>query len=181
MKPGWMAAMTLATAAATTLPCRPTLLVTLENGQLAGSAVLGLAQGVATRIFARIGVRLVWRTGALDALIPCAEALRIILDENAPPNFSPSAMAYATVGGARTAIHVFYRRLAGEHTRQLTPMLLGHVFAHEIVHALEDVARHSPEGVLKAHWTQSDFNEMARGPLPLDPVDAELVLARFSF
>jgi hypothetical protein len=183
MKPGWMAsiAMTTAAVAAATGPCKPTLLLTLENGQLAAALALGMAQGVTARIFAQVGVRVIWRTGADPAaLLPCTEAVRIVLDEKAPAGFAADALAYATVGAAGTAIHVFYRRIQREHAAGLLPALLGHVFAHEVTHVLENVARHSEEGVLKAHWTQSDFDEMTFRPLRFASVDAELVRARFA-
>lgn len=183
MKPGWMTAIALATAATAvaTGPCKPTVLVTMENGQLAAALLLAMAEGTTNRIFAQVGVRVIWLAVAPPAaLLPCTAAVRIVLDEKAPAAFDAMAMAYATVGEfGTTTIHVFYNRLVRNHNRGLVPRLLGHVFAHEITHVLENVARHSETGLLKAHWTQSDFDDMTVGPLPFAAIDAELVRARF--
>lgn len=183
MKPGWMTTLTLATAAAAcaTVPvCKPTLLLTLEDGQLAGALLLGMAEGTTARIFAQLGIRTVWQSGGGPSLLPCAVAVRIVLESDAPARFGANTLGYATVGGRGAAIHIFLKRVIQSHTRELAPVLLGHVFAHEITHYLENTARHSEAGVLKAHWDAGDFDEMAAHPLPFAPEDAELVRARFA-
>jgi hypothetical protein len=55
------------------------------------------------------------------------------------------------------------------------PVLLGHVLAHEITHILQGVARHSAEGVMKAHWTEDDFAEMSFKPLRFTEEDITLI------
>ncbi len=47
--------------------------------------------------------------------------------------------------------------------------------AHEIRHVLERVDRHSATGVMKAHWTTSDYEEMAVRPLPFAGENVELI------
>jgi hypothetical protein len=37
------------------------------------------------------------------------------------------------------------------------PRVLGHVLAHEIGHVLQGTGRHSPSGVMKAHWDEDDY------------------------
>lgn len=59
------------------------------------------------------------------------------------------------------------------------PEFLGNVLAHELTHALEGVARHSSEGLMKANWSGRDYDEMARGPLAFAAVDLELLRAHF--
>jgi len=56
---------------------------------------------------------------------------------------------------------------------------LGHVMAHEIVHILEGVARHSSEGVMKARWSDHDCAELTSKPLPFAAEDLELIRAHF--
>jgi len=182
MKPGWMTAMTLATAAAglaTTGGCRPTVLVTMQNGTLVDALVLAMAESTTVRVFAQVGVRVAWTMGGGPAVLPCTERMEIVLDAEAPDHFSPTALAYATVGNTATAIHVFVNRVVYGHNRGLVPTLLGHVFAHEMVHVLENVARHSETGILKANWGRNDYDEMAMRPLPFAPEDAALVRAAF--
>ncbi len=68
------------------------------------------------------------------------------------------ALPYAESG---TTIHVFYRRIVESH-RELGAEILGHVIAHEIGHVLEGIARHSPEGLMKAHWGLHDYMTMKK-------------------
>jgi hypothetical protein len=62
-------------------------------------------------------------------------------------------MVPVTLGTARlnarwsTEIHVFYDRVSTLPDHSRMPEFLGHVLAHEIVHVLQDVVRHSSEGV----------------------------------
>jgi hypothetical protein len=182
MKPGCITAMTLASAAAalaTTGGCRPTVLVTVQNGTLVNAVVLAMAESTAARVFAQVGVRVAWTVGRGTALLPCTERMEIVLDAEAPARFSPTAMAYATVGESGTAIHVFVNRVLQTHARSLGPTLLGHVFAHEMVHVLENVSRHSDSGILKANWVRQDFDEMEMHPLPFAPEDAAMVRTAF--
>ena len=59
------------------------------------------------------------------------------------------------------------------------PEFLGNVLAHELTHALEGVARHSSEGLMKAVWSARDYDEMVRGPLPFAAEDLDLLRAHF--
>jgi hypothetical protein len=182
MKPGWMAGMGLAAAAATatcrTLDCAPRLTAWLENAALADRTALGIAQGTATRIFATAGVKLVWRIGSPAANPGCGFHVALVLDEAAPAKFAREAMGYATVGEIGATVHIFYKRVFLAYNRALAPVVLGHVFAHEMVHAIENMSRHSQTGVLKARWTSDDLDEMSLRPLPLAAIDAELVRYR---
>jgi hypothetical protein len=53
--------------------------------------------------------------------------------------------------------------------------VLGHVIAHEIAHVLEGVDRHSPDGVMKAHWNTKDYCRMMVHGLHFSPDEAELI------
>ena len=82
-------------------------------------------------------------------------------------------------GGGFTDIHVFYDRMLLFPDRQRMPEFLGHVLAHEIVHYLQGVARHSPEGLMKARWSDGDCAMMVARPLQLTAEDVELIRAHF--
>ena len=56
---------------------------------------------------------------------------------------------------------------------------LGNVLAHELTHALEGVARHSSEGLMKAFWALATCTRMARGPLAFAAEDLELLRSHF--
>ena len=73
------------------------------------------------------------------------EAIRVV---------DPRAMAFTNVSGRADAdVHVFYNRVAGFEDRVHMPEFLGNVLAHELAHALQGVARHSLEGLMKAVWS----------------------------
>ena len=57
----------------------------------------------------------------------------------------------------------------------LEQAVLAHVLAHEIGHALQRTNQHTPNGVMKAHWTTQDYDAMAKRPLPFSPVDVDLI------
>jgi hypothetical protein len=87
-------------------------------------------------------------------------------------------MAYAMPyleGGTR--IYVFVDRVAAMVPAGRVGTLLGHVLVHEITHGLEGISRHSPRGVMKAHWDTPDFRAMEVRPLPFDEQDVLLIHA----
>src|SRR5271157_2860370 len=93
-------------------------------------------------------------------------------------------MAFTNVGGGADAdVQVFYNRVAGFagfDNRLYMPELLGNVLAHELTHALEGVARHSSEGLMKAVWSADDYARMTRRrPLAFAAVDLELFRDHF--
>jgi hypothetical protein len=127
------------------------------------------AREVAAGIFARIGVRLEWHTAPA-----CPQnALRIRFSNKTAPSLQPGALAYAICGD--TQIVVFYDRVTGTVEQRIVPVLLGHVLAHEITHILQGVARHSPQGVMKAHWSGDDFRQMSFRPLTFTEDDITLI------
>ena len=146
------------------------------------------AEQVAAAAFAAAGIEVKWAVGKRLGKRPEAvsgEVLTVVFDALAPAQASPEAMAFTNVGGAADAdVHVFYNRVAGFggfHDRMYAPELLGNVLAHELTHALEGVARHSCEGLMKAVWSRDDYAKMARRrPLAFAAEDLELLRAHFS-
>jgi hypothetical protein len=61
---------------------------------------------------------------------------------------------------------VFYDRVQ-QISRQTVNegMVLGHAIAHELGHLLLGVDAHSPEGLMRAHWTSRDLALAAQGKL----------------
>jgi hypothetical protein len=143
-----------------------------------GALVPGLARAeqVASRIFAKIGVRVVFRGWGARKPAGDAVAIEIRLDSRTPANHHPGALAYATpYAGTAALIHIFFDRVLAQQADAWSGTLLGHVMAHEIGHILEGVDRHSAEGVMKARFVTEDFHQMTSGNLPFDPTDAELI------
>jgi hypothetical protein len=57
---------------------------------------------------------------------------------------------------------------------------MAHVLVHEITHLLEGVDRHSATGIMKARWSEGDYFEMRRKPLPFAQEDVNLIHAGLS-
>ncbi len=129
------------------------------------------ARSITTQMFAGIGVRIEWRH---PDSCP-ASALHISYSTTTAANLMPGALAYA-LPCEGTHIVVFYDRVrAAVVDPQEFLVLLAHVMAHEITHVLEGTARHSGEGVMKAHWTPADCSRMCWKPLPFADEDVELI------
>ena len=141
----------------------------------AGLIQTGLAERVASGIFADMGVKLDWLHGKRCP----ADALIITLTVNTPGGLMPGAVAYAQPYEGRH-VRVFYDRVSstlGVFPKSDVPKILGHVLAHEIGHMLQRTVRHSETGVMKAHWTAVDYKSMAVRPLPFTEEDVQLILA----
>jgi hypothetical protein len=129
------------------------------------------ARRIATQMFAGIGVGIEWH----HADSCPAGALRISYSTQTPGNLMPGALAYA-LPYEGTHIVVFYDRVqAAVIDPQKFPVLLAHVMTHEITHVLEGIARHSAEGVMKAHWTPGDYRRMCWKPLNFADEDVVLI------
>ena len=194
MNTAWIVSMAMAAELsapvhACAVNSEPTVIVYLQSDASVPVPELRRAQGVAAGIFSRIGVRLQWRRdrprkGGKSVKCPgqLVEAIEVSLEPKAPSSSRAGELAYATLhktSGVR--IHVFYDRVVAHGaTRDITGVLLGHVFAHEITHVLCNVPGHSPSGLMKAHWEKADLNEMAVGSLPLADVDVKLIRAHFA-
>jgi len=148
------------------------------------------SQQAATVIFARIRVQLIWRgqnqqtskvvAGCLGEPVTHDLAMEIV--PHAP---SPSNVALATampLADSGVRIVVFYDRvkplLEGHHAPEAT--ILGYVLAHEIAHVLQGTARHSETGIMRASWTDGDFQLMGTRLLTFTPEDVQLIRRRLA-
>jgi hypothetical protein len=138
----------------------------------------------ASRLLADAGIALEWHDGAPDSGVG-PEVVGITVVAKAPPDYDlppkrnalASALPYAT-GPVR--IQVYYDRLmdyvAAFGVR--APMVVGHVFAHEIGHVLEGIARHSEKGLMRARWSADDLWRITRYGLPFAAEDRFLMRSR---
>jgi len=128
-----------------------------------------LTKNVASRMFAAAGVRVVWRSGEPKANATGGLAVCVRFTEEPSPEFRRGALAWAyPFSGGTRCITVFRDRILAIAATSGTEeyKLTAHVLAHEIGHVLERIDRHSDTGVMKAHWTLTDYQTMARKPLP---------------
>lgn len=139
------------------------------NDMAIQQGVVGAARDLASKMFITIDVHLNWRSGCPTG----PEAGSIVVDfvTDAPTTFKPGALAYA-LPYEGVHIRIFADRIA---TRSNAREVLAHVMVHEITHILQGEARHSSEGIMKAIWTQADFNAMAAKPLSFTAEDVELI------
>jgi hypothetical protein len=141
-------------------------------------AVLARARLVAADLLAPAGVNLQWNRKSSSML--CSRSPIVIgFAEDTPAQLFPGAMAYALpYSGDGTRITLFLDRMAALFrlaTGSQAGILLGHVLAHEIAHVLQGIARHSASGLMKARFSDNDFQQMLIRPMPLAPVDTRLI------
>ena len=97
-------------------------------------------------------------------------------------DFHPGALAYAQpFASGIPVITVLYDRLQSTVAARprLEQTVLAHVLAHEIGHILSDSERHAETGMMKAHWSPGDVDQMATRPLSFTAVDKELITWRW--
>ena len=150
-----------------------TLRTTGQN--LVSDTVWDAATDQATRMLAKIGVRLDWETQ--DSEAPADRAAVHVRFLSDMPGHA-EAMAFSNPISSAPVIIVLYDRIlfATDRVPGLRGALLAHVLVHEIGHVLMKSDAHSPVGVMKAQWSRSDYSRIAsRLPLPFSPAEAELI------
>jgi hypothetical protein len=144
-------------------------------------AILSAGIVEASGIFRKSGVRLTRRTSSRrQEREGSVETIEVLIRETALKGTAPAVLAssrpYAKSG---VRVVVYYERVAG---RTIMPahILLGYTLAHEVGHVLLGVASHSDEGVMKAHWTATDYNWMQAHLLGFDESDAKTMQRNLS-
>lgn len=151
--------------------------VYLENNS-APADVVGIAEGISSRMFAAAGVEVEWRItkpGRRDAS-RADRAIVIGFEDQTRGGLHPGALAYALPFEGQHIV-VMYERIkaASRDNPALRPTILAHVLTHEIAHILQGVVRHSAAGIMKVRWEPHDYFDMARHPLPFTPEDVDLI------
>jgi hypothetical protein len=127
------------------------------------------AQGLATGIFASIGVTLRLKPG--HPAPSETDAIMIEFVTNTPATRHPGALAYA-LPYEGVHIRIFWDRIQPNPAPR---QLLAHVMVHEITHILQGIDRHSKAGIMKANWTYQDFADMKLRPLGFTAEDVDLI------
>ena len=136
------------------------------------------ARSKVTAMFREIGVTVRMRDGnpRPDASSPCGAPIVIRIEDSTGYDGPADALAHAMPYQAGTLIHLFLDRVARKSNQPAFLMaLLAHVMAHEIGHVLQQIARHSDEGMMKANWSGKDYQAMERKTLPFAPIDVEFI------
>lgn len=171
---GWMTMAMLAAASvcAGEPPSEPNRAVDVCVHPGHASLDLYAARLLASKVFAQIGVRIEWHSGA--SCPSSASPIQISFSEQTRVTLKPNALAYA-LPYEGTHIVVFYDRIKEKNRKAGAPQLLAYVMVHEITHILQAVDRHSLTGLMKAQWSGEDYFEMARQRLGFTPVDVDLI------
>jgi hypothetical protein len=72
-------------------------------------------------------------------------------------------------------ITILYKRIPIGMSIRGRERVLAHVLAHEIGHVLQCTNWHARSGVMKAHWTNLDYDAMERKPLEFTSIDVDLI------
>ena len=135
------------------------------------------AEREVSRIYERIGVRLDWRAALRPAELEASgkpwplDVSMVTLVVLAPAmsarlNASADVAGYAPVSrekGGRVAFIFGGRTREIAQTGEVSPAkVLAGVMAHELAHLLNPRGAHSPDGVMRAHWTPAEFRRVNR-------------------
>jgi hypothetical protein len=174
-----VAALVCLPAASSAEPGRPSVLVMLQNLAGAPSALVELAQGEVARLYALIGVEVVWVTEVPDH----AGHMRVVcLTTMRPPrgvNVADSALGYTLLPRGKRAIltYVMWRRVESASGKFTTAIdkVLAMAIAHELGHMLLPDARHAKSGLMRAIWDGNAFRSAGAGLLVFSPDSADLI------
>jgi hypothetical protein len=149
---------------------RPTLRAHLQFKAPDTGTIRPLAEYLAARMFAKIGVRLEWIAEEHSGKFP-VPAIVIEAISPAPPTAMPGVLGYAELchGGRVT---VFLDRI--EQTKY-PAFVLAHVIVHELAHMVQGINRHSDAGIMKPHWTGRELLDMRSRPFPFSHEDVVLI------
>jgi hypothetical protein len=126
----------------------------------------------ATRMFAGIGVRLESKKENVQSRSE-GMVIQVRFIDDTPGH--TGAMAFSNPFDPVPLVTVLYDRilLATERSPERRAAILAHVLVHEIGHLLRRTNGHSPDGVMKAHWTvlyddvtTTIFTDMAKDEPP---------------
>ena len=167
-----MAAASSLTVGAKTPVAGARVVVYLKTGSFpeSGSRLM-VAQGQATWLFKEAGIHLEWRSGAPQEDPNADRVVGIAFIPKAPPFFQRPGHELALAAAqpyteGLTSIQIFTDRvlnLLEPFNEHESGRLLGHIFAHELAHVIEGIARHSEAGLMKPLWVHADYPIMVRG------------------
>jgi len=144
-----------------------TVTVFVEGDPSVPLQIRAAAQGIASEMFAKIGIGINWELGRPLKHREGVIALRFVEAGKAEPE--ALAIAYPYEG---SRVHLFWERISqGRQPHEL----LGHVMVHEIAHILQGIVRHSDQGIMKARWDPTDKAAMREHALTFDAADIDLI------
>lgn len=150
-----------------------------------GGMMFASAKATASQLVAEGGIRLDWSHGKISDCDRGGQSIGIKFVAHAPEVVAerPHALASAMPYGTGETIAVYDDRIArycAIFPEADQAKILGHILAHEIVHMLQGVARHSSTGLMKARWDTEDLRTISRTGLGMAAEDRQILAARFA-
>src|SRR5262249_21211153 len=114
---------------------------------------------IANAVFARIGVKLLWRIGPMPDAPGAGMMVGIRFVNKAPITASGQALASASPSSPRPQILVYQDRLHRHFNAMAgtSHVMLAYVLVHELCHALQGTNRHSDSGLMRASWAWPEY------------------------
>jgi hypothetical protein len=134
----------------------------------------GLAQVIAGKMFANIGIKTVWKEEHTCPATGSGMIHITLVTKRSRTHFRPGVLAFA-LPFEGVHINVFVDRLRKMVDPNNMPSFLAHVLAHEITHILQGTNEHSDEGVMKANWSPKDIADMRFKPLDFTAKDISMI------
>lgn len=150
--------------------------------------VLGMAKQVTASIFNEIGVAVRWAEQPNKQLKQGCTAIKVQFDRGSAFGSHRNTLGYALpYSKAGSQVHIGIARVLrcrfacyDPRTKMNEAAFLGHIMAHEIGHAVQGVARHSEDGLMKTDWTSQDVLTMLTRRLSFTKTDADLIHSALS-
>jgi hypothetical protein len=145
------------------------LAVVLQLSNLSGApaSVVSSAQAEVVRVYAAAGVSMAWTSEAPAANVRSIHVVLVPLESGNLRRIADTVMGAAVwTPLGRGLAYVFYRRVEEHAALHNAPpeRVLASAVVHELGHLL--VTRgHSPTGVMRACWRDSEFRQAAAGVL----------------
>ena len=133
-----------------------TVVAHVRDYQQVSHGELAAAQELASHVYEKIGVRLVWTGGSRVG--PSTDRFLhvdvVLLDRVMTMRNNPEPKAFGDASHATQRAYIYYPRILdhARHTRSDAVRVLALVFAHELGHVLLPEYSHSTSGLMRASW-----------------------------
>jgi hypothetical protein len=181
---------TTLSAAAFAVPSEGEIIVSVYDFAHIGAKTVAQSEQLATRIFALAGVDAQWNTGSpsetkkimLDfratgpggCTAPLPSVLQVQILSQAPRGLPPQALGFSLPCAERgMQVTLFEDRIeaVSQASHASFYRVLAHALAHELGHVLLRSDLHEKIGLMKAIWTESDWQRAAVTIIPFSPND----------
>lgn len=137
-------------------PSDTTVVVHVRDYQHVVSGDLAEAEQVASEVYARIGVQLVWAKGAAKLAEPDGNLHVdvVIMTGAMAAKDAPDALTFGKASHHTKRAHIYFTRVRtyGFDSGSGQARVLGLVLAHELGHVLLPEYSHTPSGLMRATW-----------------------------